>query len=147
MAGTRGTVVSGSVATGTSNKTILSLTAPANTALLLNTASISFDGVSPTAGKILVQLLRTASGGSGSSSASPTKMNASDSESIQATGAKDFASGAHSGTVVFEELVHPQGGYTAPLPAGFKVKAGETICFNVTAPAGVNARARFVFEE
>lgn len=146
MAGIKATLTtSADVSTGTSNKTILALTAPANTPLVVSRASISFNGNSPTAAKILVQILRTASGGSGSSSRSPAKINASDSESPQASGAENFASGPHSGTVVFEEYVHPQGGYTTP--ESIKIKAGETLAINTTAAAAVNCRARFVFEE
>lgn len=145
MAGINATLTtSAAISTGTSNKTILALTAPANTPVVVRRTSISFDGNSPTANKILVQVLRTASGGSGSTSRSPTKINASDSESPQASGAEGFSS-PHSGTVVFEELVHPQGGYTAP--ETIKIKAGETLAINVTAPAAVNCRARMVFEE
>lgn len=137
-------VQSGSVATGTSNKTILAITAPANQKVWIDRASISFDGNSPTASKILVQMIRTASGGSGSSAATVQKRDADDAESVQSVGAKDFSS-PHSGTVVFEELVHPQSGYTAP--EGLRLKGGETFCINVTAPAGVNCRARFNGEE
>lgn len=147
MAGIRAAcITAAAVATSTANKTILALTAPANTPILVDRISISFAGVSPTADKILVQVLRTASGGAGSTANNPTKINASDSESPQSTGARDFGAGTpHTGTVIFEELVHPQGGYTAPEKV--KVKAGETICINVTAVASVNCRARMNFEE
>jgi len=145
MAGLRISAVSGSVATGTSNKTILSITAPANQRLVIDRASISFAGVSPTADKILVQILRSATGGSGSSGVTVQKVNASDAESVQATAAKDYSGGPMSGTAIFEELVHPQSGYTAP--EKIIVKGGETLAINVTAVAGVNCRARFNGEE
>jgi hypothetical protein len=145
MAGIKATLTtSAAITTGTTNKTILALTAPANTPLVVSKISISFDGNSPTASKILTQVLRTASGGSGSAARTPIKIDASDSESPQASGAEAFST-AHSGSVVFEELIHPQGGYTAP--EKIKIKAGETLAINVTAPAAVNCRARFIFEE
>jgi hypothetical protein len=135
------------VSTGTSNKTILSITAPANTPIVINEVSISFRGVSPTADKILVQGLRTASGGTGSTTNNPTQFNASEAESPQTTGARDFSSGAHSGTEVFQETVHPQAGYTWRPRRPLKVKKGETFAINVTAIASVNCRARIEFEE
>lgn len=148
MAGTRGTINSGSVSTGSlSKKTILTLTASANVALIADLVSISFDGVSPTAGKILVEIERTASGGASSTNNPPVKVNASDSETLQATGARSYGTAA-TGTVVASELVHPQSGYTMPISAGgMKIKAGETIAINVTAPAAVNACARINFWE
>jgi hypothetical protein len=145
MAGTRGTLTtSAAISTGTTTKTILQHTSPASVATVVKRASISFDGNSPTANKILVQLVRSATGGTGTSR-NPVKVNASDSETIQSTGRENFSSEPSGGTVVFEELVHPQGGYTAP--EEIKVKAGETLGFVVLAPAAVNCRARFLFEE
>jgi hypothetical protein len=145
MAGTNGTLTtSASISTGTTLKTILQHTSPANVATIVTRASISFAGNSPTADKILVQVVRSATSGTGTSR-TPTKVNASDSETLQSTGRENFTVEPTSPVVVFEELVHPQGGYTAP--ERIKVKAGETLGFQVTAPAAVNCRARFVFEE
>jgi hypothetical protein len=145
MAGTKGTLTTSSaISTGTTTKTILQHTSPASVATVVKRASISFDGNSPTANKILVQLVRSATGGTGTSR-NPVKVNASDSETIQSTGKENFSVEPSGGTVVFEELVHPQGGYTAP--EEIKVKAGETLGFVVLAPAAVNCRARFLFDE
>ena len=145
MAGTKGTLTtSAALTTGTTTKTILQHASPASVATVVKRASISFDGNSPTANKILVQLVRSATGGTGTSR-SPAKVNASDSETIQSTGKENFSGEPSGGTVVFEELVHPQGGYTAP--EEIKVKAGETLGFVVLAPAAVNCRARFIFDE
>lgn len=148
MAGTRGTINSGSVATGSlSKKTLLTLTASANVALVVDLVSISFDGVSPTAGKILVEVERSATGGASSTNNPPIKVNASDSETLQATGARSYGTAA-SGTVVASEYVHPQAGYTMPISAGgMKIKAGEQIAVSVTAPAAVNACVRMNFWE
>lgn len=146
MAGTLCTqTTSAAFSTGTgANKTILSLSAHAQVAAVVRRASISFDGNSPTANKILVQILRGVTGGT-STARLPTNVNASDSETPQATGAENYTVEPSGGTVVFEELVHPQGGYTAP--ESIKVKKGETLAIRVNAPAAVNCRARFVFEE
>lgn len=146
MAGTKGTLTtSAAFSTGTAvNKSILQLSAPASVAVVVSRASISFDGNSPTANKILVQILRSMTGGT-ATSRSVDKINASDSESLTSTGKENFSVEPSSGTVVFEELVHPQGGYTAP--ESIKIKAGETLTFRVNAPAAVNCRARFIFEE
>lgn len=146
MAGTQCTLTtSAAFTTGSGvNKTILSLAAPANTALVVSRASISFDGNSPTANKILVQILRGVSGGT-STARNPTNVNASDAETPQSSGAENYSGEPSGGTVIFEELVHPQAGYTAP--EKIKVKKGETLAFRVNAPAAVNCRARFLYEE
>jgi len=145
MAGTRGTLTtSAGFSTGTTTKSILQLVAPANTALVCNRASISFDGTSSSANKILVQILRSMTGGTGTVR-NPVKINASDSETLQATGVENFSAEPSGGTVVFEELIHPQTGYTSP--EAIKVKAGETLTMRVLAPASVPCRARFNFEE
>lgn len=145
MAGTRGALTtSSSIATGTATKTILQLSAPSGVAVVVNRASISFNGTSPTADKILVQLVRSATGGTGTAR-NPVKINASDSDSLSTTGKENFTVEPSGGVVVFEELVHPQGGYTTPEP--IKVKAGETLAWVVTAPASVPCRARMNFEE
>lgn len=146
MAGTIGTLTtSAAFSTGSgSAKTILQHASPANVATVVRRASISFDGNSPTANKILVQIVRSATSGTGTSRA-PTKVNASDAETLQSTGRENFSGEPTGGVVVFEELVHPQGGYTAP--EQIKVRAGETLGFVVNAPAAVNCRARFVFDE
>lgn len=145
MAGTKATLTTSAAhSTGTTEKTILSLTAPANIALVVKRASISFGGNSPTANKIAVKLIRTASGGAGSTSRSPTKVNASDSETLQSSGAENYST-TMTGTTIFDEMVHPQGGYTAP--EEIKIKAGETLAWVVTAPADTTCRARFVYEE
>lgn len=145
MAGTNGSLTtSASLTTGTTLKTILQLAAPAATALVVRRASISFDGNSPTANKILVQLWRSMTSGTGTSR-TPDKVNASDSEALVATGRENFSAEPTGGAVVFEELVHPQGGYT--MPEQIKIKSGETLSFRVLAPVAVNCRARILFEE
>jgi len=150
MAGTRAAVNSGAVATGsTQTKTILSLTASANVAIVADLISISFNGTSPTAGKILVEVLRSATSGSGGTNNPPVKMNASDSESIQATAKSAYTLGSPmTGTTIANEYVHPQQGYTMPIGSGgLKIKAGETVAINVTAPADVSCVARIQFWE
>ncbi|RJP21680.1 MAG: hypothetical protein C4529_07065 [Deltaproteobacteria bacterium] len=135
---------SAAISTGTALKSILQLVAPAGVALVAKRASISFDGNSPTANKILVQIFRSMTGGT-FTARTPAKINASDAESLAATGGENATVEPSGGTVVFEELVHPQGGYTAP--EEIKIKAGETLTIRTTAPAAVNCRARIIFEE
>lgn len=135
---------SGKIATGTSAKTILQLVAPAANAVMVHSGSISFDGSSPTGGKILVRLLRSASGGS-STSRTPAKMDANDGVSLAASGKENFT-GEPTGAVELDRwLVHPQSGVSMSSPV--RVKPGETLGFEVTAPSENNAVASFSFEE
>jgi hypothetical protein len=146
MARTYGTLTtSGDISTGTAAKTILQITAPANTKIAVQKGNISFRGNSPTADKILVQLVRSATGGSGATTRNPAKIDATDSTSIQSTGKEGYTAEPSSGTVVYEDVIHPQGSLN--LPEEIIVKPGETLAWVTNAPASVNCRARFKFEE
>lgn len=135
---------SADISTGTSAKTILQLTAPGSVRVAVTRASISFRGNSPTADKILVQLVRSASGGT-STNRNPVKMDASDSGSVATTGKENFSVEPTGGSVVFEDVIHPQG--SVHVTEEIVVKEGETLGWVTTAPAAVNCRARFALEE
>lgn len=145
MAGTLGSLTTSTpISTTTSAKTILQLTASANIAAVVKRLQIAFAGTNPTADKIRVRILRSATGGS-ATSRTPAKLNASDSETLQATGKENFTAEPTGGTSIFDTYVHPQGSYE--VPRAIKVKAGETLGIEVTAVAAVNCIASIDFEE
>lgn len=125
-------------------KTILLIAAPANTALRLIQSKISFNGTSPTGGKIRVRIARSATGGTGTN-VTPAKVNASDAETLQTTAKENFSGEPSGGTTVIESYVHPQSGEEFRL--NLKVKAGETVAIQVNAPSAVDAVAMMQFEE
>lgn len=138
------TAVSSSVGTGSATtKTILQITAPANTGLRVTRASISFDGTSPTAAKALVELVKGATGGTGTNLT--TLKLQGHTGSVQATAKENFTVEPTGGSVAFTEQVHTQSGYTAP--EEIILNPGETLAFRTNVAAAVNARARFRYEE
>ena len=144
MAGLEATAVATSGnSTGTSAKTILQIIAPANQGVRVKRLSVSFEGVSPTAGKIKVEVLKGATGGTATNLTVQKKHGHGG--SVQTTAKENFtAEPGGSPVILFTESVHPQGGYTAP--EEFLI-VNETLGIRVTAPAGVNYNARIVFEE
>lgn len=144
MAGLEATAVATSGnSTGSSGaKTILQISAPANQGVRVKRVSVSFEGTSPTAGKIKVEVLKGATGGTGTNLTTQKKHGHGG--SVQTTAKENFSGEPTGGTVLFTESVHPQGGYTAP--EEFLI-VNETLGIRVTAPAAVNYNARIVFEE
>lgn len=144
MAGLIGTAVTNSVGTGTATtKTILEISAPAGAGLRVQRVSISFDGVSPTAGKALVQIVKGATTGTGTN-LTPAKLQGH-TGSLGTTAKENFTVEPSGGTVVFAEQVHTQSGYTAP--EEIILNPGETLSVRTNVPAAVNARARMRWEE
>lgn len=132
-------VVSGSVALGAGvTKTVLMLSAGSTVGVDVPRNSISFDGTSPTAGKVTVELVKGATGGTGSS-VTPQKVTGAG--SVLLTARDNFSAEPSGGTIIATELVHPQSGYT--MPELVDLDPSDTISIRCTAPASVNARARF----
>ncbi|MFN7019891.1 MAG: hypothetical protein ACK4WH_01010 [Phycisphaerales bacterium] len=142
MAGLHAAAVAATVSTGTSAKTLLRITAPANQGVRVNRLSISFAGTSPTAGKIKVDLIKGNTGGT-SSSLTPQKIHGH-AGAVQATAREAFSAEGSGGTVIATESVHPQGGYTFPEEI---LLLNESLDIRVTAPAAVNAEVRARWEE
>lgn len=139
MAGREFNAISGSVALGAGvTKTVLMLSAGSTVGVESPRSSISFDGTSPTAGKVLVEWVKGATGGTGSS-VTPQKIKGSG--SVLATARDNFSAEPSGGTVIRSELVHPQSGYT--MPEQIDLDPSDTISIRCTAPASVNARASF----
>ena len=150
MSGIRAVAQTAEVATGTSIKTIMQLSAAANHRVHVKEISISFDGISNTAAPILVQVIRQTDAGT-MSALTINKVSESDQETLQTT-ATHTATAEPTGaatTSVLSEQVHPQAGYTwqAPFGGDIVIEGGDRLGIAVTAGADVNAVARFIFEE
>lgn len=134
---------SAGVTTGTSAKTIAQITAPANTGMAVRGWGISFAGTSPTAGKVLVEIIKAATGGTGTSNA-PVKQHGH-TGSVQATGKDNFTGEPTGGTVIFAQTVHPQANFQ--VNDNIILNPGETIAWRTTAPQSETARVSVFMEE
>lgn len=148
MAGVRCAAVTSEIATGTSAKTLLQITAAGNHRVLIGELSISFKGTSNTAAPIRVRVLRQTTAGT-MTSLTPVKLNSADDETIQTTAQHTATAEPTAGEVLLAEEVHPQTGYTWQAPFGRElvVPGGGRLGVEVSAGADVNAIARVIFEE
>jgi hypothetical protein len=148
MAGIKAVAQTDEIATGTSKKTLLQLIAASNHRILVKEVSISFDGTSPTAAPILVEVARQTDAGT-ASSLTPVKIDQDGDETLQTTAQHTATAEPTEGDVPMREKVHPQGGYTwqAPFGGEIVVNGGDRLGVVVTSGASVNAVARVVFEE
>ncbi|MGV1048219.1 MAG: hypothetical protein ACOYD4_06820 [Solirubrobacterales bacterium] len=128
-------------------KTVMQVIAPTNQRLKLTEWSVSFDGISPTAEPVQVELLRQTTAGT-VTGLTPVKRSAG-SETLQATASHTATAEPTAGDVLEAIEVHPQGGYAKVFPLGreIEVPGGTRIGIRCTAPATVNVRAVMAWEE
>ena len=129
------------IATGTVAKTILQMTAPAQGAIV-PVQSIAFDGTASADGKILVELVRGTSAGTGTA-VTPAARGSNNLASVPApTGKENFSAEPTGGTVIHRDYAAPYGNYV--FPVGEVVLApSEQLNIRVTSPAGHNATGNF----
>jgi hypothetical protein len=147
MAGNFGSLTtSTAVASGTSAKTILQLTAPTNTALRVQGFGVFFAGVSVTDAPIVVEVLRQTTAGT-ATARTPLKRGVSGT-TIQATGSENATAEPTAGDILWSGQIHPQSGAEIPLIGReFLMDGGSRLGLRVTAAVGVNVRAHIDFEE
>lgn len=136
------------VLTAATAKTVLQLVAAANHRVLIDEFGVSFDGVSPTAEPVLVEVLRQTTAGT-MSALTPTKNNSADDETIQTTAQHTASAEPTAGDVLWRQEIHPQTGWKEFRPLGkeWVVPGGTRLGVRCTAPAGVNVVASFGFSE
>jgi hypothetical protein len=130
-------------------KSVLHVTAPTNHRVKLLGWGIFFDGTSPTAEPVRVQLQRTSADGT-FTSATPRKSDDSIAETIQSTAGKNAsAEPATPGDILEVKEIHPQSGYEVFYPFGQEVVVGggDRLCIRATAPASVNCEVYAYCEE
>lgn len=139
----------GSVATGTSAKTLLQLIAATNHGIQLSELSVGFSGVDNTHAPVLVELVRQTDAGSGSSALTLEKENDSDGDSFDTTAIQGMTGEPTGSTVVRRWRVHPQAGSLVIFwgEHGPKVGDADRLGLRVTAANDVNATVYVVFEE
>lgn len=127
-------------------KTVLGVNAAANIRLKLKRWGIYFDGASPTAVPVIVELLRHTTAGT-STTATPRNINQS--ETVQATAGKNYSAEPTAGDILENKEIHPQQGYETIYPEGgeIQVGGGTRLSIKANAPAGVNCVVEMEFEE
>ena len=149
MAGLAFVVNAAEASTTTSLKTMLQIVAATNIRAHIKEWSCAFQGTSNTAAPILVQVyLQTGAGTS--SAATISKLDTDAAETLQTTALETFtAEPTRNDTLIMQELVHPQTGYTwqAPFGGEIPVNGGNRLGFLVTAGAAVDCTFRVVGEE
>ena len=148
MAGIRATVVTPEVATGTSLKTILQITAPANQRLVVKEWAVSMDGQSNTNGPVQALIVRQTTAGT-MSALTPRKMNQSDQETLQATALQNATVEQTTTDTVMALQQHPQGGFHWQARFGDElvIQGGERLALQILAGNDVNAIAMVMYEE
>lgn len=128
-------------------KTVVQVVAPANQRQKIKGYGVSFDGTSVTAEPVQVELLRQTTAGT-MTALTPVKLVAG-SETVQSTAQHTATAEPTAGDILDSIEVHPQGGYEKILPFNQEIEnpGGGRIGIRCTAPAGVNVRAKIIFEE
>lgn len=139
MSGVRFNITSGAISTGGAAKTFLQVIAASNHRVILNEFHVAFQGIVNTDSPFLLQIIRGTTGGSGSSSATPTKEVSGDDETLQVTANKGFTSEPTGGTVIYETYIHPQGGLDWVNPKNpLEIQGGSKLDFKITSGASYN---------
>lgn len=149
MAGLRCAATTAEIALSAATaKTVVQITAPTNQALKVTRYSVFFDGTSTTAEPVQVRVLRQTTAGT-MTSLTPLKLDDARTETIQSTAQHTATAEPTASDVLAVAEVHPQQGYDVILPLGGEVivKGGGRLGIECTAPATVNVRAQFWYEE
>lgn len=134
--------------TAAAAKTVLQLVAAANHRVKLLGWSAMFDGTSTTAEPVQYRVLRQTTAGT-MTALTPTKRDDSIADTLLTTAQHTATAEPTAGDLLEAGEIHPQGGYEVFYPFGQEiiVGGGDRVGLELTAPAGVNVRAKFIFEE
>jgi len=132
----------------TAAETVVQIVAAANQRVKVLGFGVFFDGISPTAEPIQVELCRQSTAGT-SSALTPVKWDDSLAETLTTTARQDFTAEPTTGDVIWSGEVHPQGSYECQYALGQEPICGgaDRIGIRCTAPVAVNVRAYIRFEE
>lgn len=102
---------------------------------------VNFDGVTPSALDVLVEVMRATSDATGGTSRTPTSLGSlAEADTSYETCVEAPSGGAAAGDVLFSYLVPPTSGYVELQALGDEIRAGkgERVMIRCTAPAAVN---------
>lgn len=160
MAGVRFSFTSGESVTGSGSitKTLLLITAASHRRVHIHNIRVSYKGVTSSHVPHRLRVTRVSDGGTPEETArTAVKLNAGDSETVGATAYGKQASGAWTDepavtadSVLWEDLVSPNNGFTEFTSAGIGpliLRGGESIAIQVVNPTDSNTCAVEVFCE
>lgn len=131
-------------------KTVLQIAAPANQQVALTGWGIFFDGISPTAEPVQVEVMIQTTAGT-MTSLTPRMTNRGCSGTLQTTAQHTATAEPTAGDVMDPKEVHPQAGYEKQIapysPQEIVLAGGNRLGIKVTSPTALNCRAFFTFEE
>lgn len=130
-------------------RTVLQIVAPANHRVAVKGYGVFFDGTSVTAEPVQVEVLYQTTAGTMSAN-TPRRIDGGLSETLLTTAQDAATVEPAAGDVVDVVEVHPQQGYEKMCVFGYNeivLGGGDRLGIRCTAPAGVNVRAKFLFEE
>jgi len=125
-------------------KTLWQATAPANFGLEVDPPAVGFDGTSTTAAKATIDVVKGATGGTGSS-LTPTRVSGV-TGAVQGTTKENFSAEPTGGATVYSEKWHTQGNWRYPR-GKITLDPGETLAIRVTVPAAVPCSVSGDWEE
>jgi len=131
-------------------ETILSIVGASNKIFRIVELSVSFDGVSPTAEPVTVELMGSTEAGAGTSTNHTAAQIRGATRTVESQGKRGFSAEPSSLTCWKRWLVHPQSGMTIQFPLGREpeqITTADAIVVRVTAPAVVNAQGYMEWEE
>jgi len=148
MAGIFGVAQTAEVALAAATaKTVIQLVAPANHRVRVLGWGIFFDGVNTAGEPVQVRVMRQTTAGT-MSALTPVQVQPV-SETIQSTAQHTATAEPTAGDVIDMIECHPQQGYEVKFPMGQEIiiAGSGRLGIECTAPAIVNCRAKFFFEE
>lgn len=135
-------------------KTLIDLLAAANDYPTVVEFGVSFDGVTPSAVPVLVELCHSTEGAAGTSTGGTIRQVRGPRATANITAGVNYTVEPTTLTVLKHWLVPPTSGMVMQFPLGREPEgivtaatAGKGLCLRVTAPAIVNVRAYIEYEE
>lgn len=145
MAGLKCRCGASGMSSSTSARTLIELKADANVGLRLKKFTCTIAGASPTQTKVLVEILKGGTTGTGTSN-DPVRIDGHEGDP-QATGKRLMtAEPAGSPEVIWFARVHPQGG-VVDIPLDYVIEPGEIVFGRVTSANDLSMDMAFEFEE
>ena len=134
--------------TAATAKTVIQITAAANHRVAVLGWGVFFDGTSVTAEPVQVRLLRQTTAGT-MSALTPVALDGDVALTLQTSAQHTATAEPSAGTVLDVCECHPQQGYEVKYPLGQEpiLSGSGRVGIECTAPAGVNVRAKILFEE
>jgi hypothetical protein len=134
--------------TAATAKTVIQITAAANHRVAVLGWGVFFDGTSVTAEPVQVRLLRQTTAGT-MTSLTPVALDGDVALTLQTTAQHTATAEPTAGNVLDVIECHPQQGYEIKYPLGQEpiLSGSGRVGIECTAPAGVNVRAKILFEE